>query len=644
MKPVAAVSTINFRFFSLLLMMVSSSVAQSTSLGGRVTYNNPGPGVNPFEGPIPLKNAKVIIRTDWPSWSTTQHTNSNGYFGTSIGFLPRQATVTVFFSNDQIEVRGYSTARSFSKSVVYLGKFGECPGGSEGGYIPCDFGLPQDLYSVNIDPAFKAGEDNNDFSLVFEYGNIAANLAIANGVNPPKAFIKYPAETTIIRSSIDGSHPSIPITSSFFWPFENKDFVDYLYPWLPIGTLIDLAFDSKLSENTIYFSKNSPLTTIFHEYGHFIMKSLRGGNWPVDLSEYITLAEPFLHSITDFNQTTRLAYIEGWANFYGASRDFSGTYQGITGYMESPGYIFNATNGFKSELAVGHALFDIYDPSTTSDNDGFQKSFYSLMDNLRYGDNNFENYILRYYSMLSQSEKAALRLMLQIDKMNPPYLVTSIYGPSCVTQYSTATWTSSVSGGTSSNYSYEWKKENVVVGTSSSITLNVTGGFRLTLTVKNGSSTESKYIDVATSCGGGGGGCPFLFTLRDGGWNVDNNVLHRVEVAADQENDITDRYPIRFVPSLSEGTYVLQIKETASDFSFFDQIKLGLIRRNKFSELAISENGIPLLYNLGNVQRPLSIKINGSEQLGKLRINGQAGDHMKISFGKNTLGNVLNSL
>jgi hypothetical protein len=100
-----------------------------------------------------------------------------------------------------------------------------------------------------------------------------------------------------------------------------------------------------------------------------------------------------------------------------------------------------------------------------------------------------------------------------------PPLSAVIYGPtSCITQFSTVTWTSGVSGGDGS-YTYQWKKDNTVVGTGSSVTLQVTGGFRLHLTVTStyGTQTYSTYKDISTSGCGGGGGCPFVIVHTESG-------------------------------------------------------------------------------------------------------------------------------
>ncbi len=223
----------------------------------------------------------------------------------------------------------------------------------------------------------------------------------------------------------------------------------------------------------------------------------------------------------------------------------------------------------------------------------------------------------------------------------PPLSDVIIYGStSCITQFSTVTWYADPSGGDGA-YTYQWKKGNSVVGTGPSVSLYVTGGFRLHLTVSSGDycvQSASTYKDISTSGCGGGGGCPFVFIESDTGLVQDNNILNKSEFEENVGVDITDRYRLNVKPSLKGGQYRLSIQELNDDHSYFDAFRLYAVDHPEGTDIGITENNdIVLLYpscvesasDARMHEQDLSGAIGFSEAFG---LTGQKSDTLRLKF------------
>ncbi len=221
-----------------------------------------------------------------------------------------------------------------------------------------------------------------------------------------------------------------------------------------------------------------------------------------------------------------------------------------------------------------------------------------------------------------------------------PPVSASISGPTtCIAQFSTVTWYANVSGGNGA-YTYQWKKDNTVVGTGPSVTLQVPGGFRLHLTVTStyGAQTYSTYKDISTSGCGGGGGCPFVFIESDTGVVQDNNILNRSEFEDNVGVDIVDRYRLNVKPSLNSGQYRLSIQELNDDHSYFDAFRLYAVDHPEGTDIGITENNdIVLLYpsyvesaSEGRMKdQDLTSAITFKEAFG---LRGQKSDTLRLKF------------
>jgi hypothetical protein len=234
-------------------------------------------------------------------------------------------------------------------------------------------------------------------------------------------------------------------------------------------------------------------------------------------------------------------------------------------------------------------------------------------------------------------------------------LTASIIGPtSCITQFSTVTWYADPSGGCD-NYTYQWKKDNTVVGTGPSVSLQVTGGFRLHLTVTStyGSQTYTTYKDISTSgCGGGGGGgCPFVFIHTELGLVQDNNILNKSEFDENVGTDIVDRYRLNTKPHLDNGQYKLSIQELNDDHSYFDAFRLYAVDHPEGTDIGIAEdNDIVLLYP-SYVESASDARMRGQDLTGAIAfkeafgLRGEKSDTLRLRFSHDSQRwNNLNTL
>ena len=355
--------------FILSFVFLNQSNAQLVSISGTASYYDVESSTQ-----RPIQNARIhtkswidIVNGTFSDFDT--YTDVNGDYLTNTYQHPTQVISYLYFKNDKIDLRGRSTSRSVYTSLVDLGTFGD--GCSE--ETPCSFEISV-FHDLNFD--FVVNENENNYATIFMLGNEAANFSLGHGYTPSTpCIIKYPAETSIL----DGW--SLPLTASFFWPEETMPAVDLAGDnWLT--DIIGFLGGGELTENTIYLQGSvvnlDKHSTVYHEYGHFLMKERRG-SWPLTLDDYRN-GVPFRHSQGNTNQDERLAYLEGWADFYGSavqswitdpSNPYTGAYQDYNYIMEKPEWEFsaftNVTNGqgYKNEIMVGSLLFDFYDPQIT---------------------------------------------------------------------------------------------------------------------------------------------------------------------------------------------------------------------------------------------------------------------------------------
>jgi hypothetical protein len=246
-------------------------------------------------------------------------------------------------------------------------------------------------------------------------------------------------------------------------------------------------------------------------------------------------------------------------------------------------------------------------------------------------------------------------IILDSDPMRVNYEASigcSISGPaSCITQFSTVTWYAGVSGG-SSPYSYVWKKDNSVVGTGSSVSLQVTGGFRLTLTVTSGSGIQSAttYKDISTS-GCGGGGCPFVFVHTESGLVQDNNILNKSEFENNIGVDLVDRYRLNVKPRLDNGQYKLSIQELNYDHSYFDAFRLYAVDHPEGTDIGITENNDIVLLYPSYVESASDARMKGHDLTGAIGfkvaygLRGEKSDTLRLKFSRDSQRwNNLNTL
>ncbi|HRQ30657.1 MAG TPA: hypothetical protein PLU49_11320, partial [Saprospiraceae bacterium] len=369
----------------------------------------------------PLVNAKIVIVTYEPTISPapTIYTDQNGEYFCSLNVYPDQVTVYIFFANSKIDLRGQTTTRSDSRTHLKM-------------VNPPPYFIPGDEYK-NMDFDFTGVKA--DYAKIFTLGNHAVDFAINNGYTPPQCVIKYPAEESIINNM------TVTVNTSFYWPFYNVNSLSTIGFLNPQVLLINfLGHDFNITEKTVYLTRAEAgvnhRSTVFHEYAHFLMQAIRG-DWPVSISEYLSGTVPFAHSWESESQHERLAFIEGWANFYASAVESwrhnpSSPY---AGRYVSDGYIFsnlfenpvwynpNVTNGYNHELYVAAAFFDFYDPAYGDDN--FQTPFINILNVIGEKQPNMAQFVYMFARKQFQSDQqrnAAIPIMNNLN-MNPvvPY-------------------------------------------------------------------------------------------------------------------------------------------------------------------------------------------------------------------------------
>ncbi len=409
---------------SLLLSYSSILYSQQNVVDGRVTYYD----IDESQM-LPLKNVHIRIETIEPQHTFHTYTNDNGEFSQELPWIPEEVTARLFFENDKIQIQDVSTVRTDRRHKFWSGLgYGGCIPPE----LPCEYELPNPY--TNMDIEMLPNSLNSKIAKVFVLVNKAADFCILNGYTPPQCIIKYPAEKSISTVfTID--------LESFYWPFGS---MSYGNNFLPIFNLFGTA---QLTEHAIYIEESDVFinnrTTIFHEYGHFVLHAKRDWDWPISLSEYAIGDATFNHSWQEASQQPRTAFIEGWADFFAAAVEswvtlpenpYTGLYHWgdydiyLTNpqdanifFWDGPNYIrllSNVTNGYEHELLIGAAFFDFYDPDADDD---LQTSFLNILNVIGDRDNDMKDYISRFAhkDFLNDPQRSAGIHIMEINKMDP---------------------------------------------------------------------------------------------------------------------------------------------------------------------------------------------------------------------------------
>ncbi len=105
-----------------------------------------------------------------------------------------------------------------------------------------------------------------------------------------------------------------------------------------------------------------------------------------------------------------------------------------------------------------------------------------------------------------------------------------------------------------------------------------------------GSSTSSFY-PYLSDCGGGGGGCPFVYTWNGSEFVEDNNILPQSEYVPNEDGFVIDHYQLFTTPVLTENTYRLRVGEFEQERSYLDKFSLIVIDHEPEASVSVSEDG-----------------------------------------------------
>lgn len=401
---------------SMLILLSFDLCATDVVLNGRVRYYDSQTGTYK-----PVANAEIQIYTINPTVSPSPvvYTDNNGNFNKYLNVYPDQVDAHLFLRNEKIDLRGAITTRSIANIAVKI-NHPSCPDP----LIPCHpWTTPPDFENMDMD---LSGDEAN-YALIFDHANKAANFSIAQGFTPSQCIVKYPLQSSIINQVW------ISAKGSFFWPSSTVTFPppDENFIETILSGIISLAawfgYTGEFTANTIYINdlvKYNP-STVYHEYGHFIMKQKRG-DWPVSQIEYATGVVPFDHNSGDAQQNSRQTYIEGWANYYEMA---------VSGWVANPSNPYSISklpvngennkpvigpDGYKHEYTVANAFWDFYDPAN---DENFQTSYVNISNVMGEKQNLMSEFIstLTHKSYITdQQRNAGIALMnLSSTKMNP---------------------------------------------------------------------------------------------------------------------------------------------------------------------------------------------------------------------------------
>ncbi|MEM3789018.1 MAG: hypothetical protein QXN95_04030 [Candidatus Bathyarchaeia archaeon] len=165
------------------------------------------------------------------------------------------------------------------------------------------------------------------------------------------------------------------------------------------------------------------------------------------------------------------------------------------------------------------------------------------------------------------------------------------------------------------------------------------------LTVEQG---HTNFLESGSRDGGGGGGCPYVYTWDGQQYVMDNNLLPASEMS--DGADVEDRYMLEqpLVPTYQSRTcslYSLQICEFEHEHDFIDQVKLIALDHASDVKIAVTPKGEILTYR--QPLAPLScIDNNGTSRLNEVvsmdgnvsdpatYFEGYPNDYLILNFGK----------
>lgn len=270
--------------------------------------------------------------------------------------------------------------------------------------------------------------DWGNYAKIFDHANKAANFSITNGFTPAQCIVKYPLQSSIVDQIW------ISASGSFFWPFETMStnsaaFQAIANAYVPIIPLVATLFGyaGEMTQNAIYINdlEKYDVATVYHEYGHFLMKQKRG-DWPVSKTEYINGDVPIAHDPTDSQQNECQSYIEGWSDFYSlAVEDWvANPASPYTSRRWSVGDV--GSDGYKHELTVGNAFYDFYYPPK-----GFSASFANILNVIGEKQDFMKDFVstLAHKTYFTDPQRNAGISIMNQNKMNPliPYGNATMY-------------------------------------------------------------------------------------------------------------------------------------------------------------------------------------------------------------------------
>lgn len=183
------------------------------------------------------------------------------------------------------------------------------------------------------------------------------------------------------------------------------------------------------------------------------------------------------------------------------------------------------------------------------------------------------------------------------------------------------------SGGYTHTYVFaDWLLNGTLYTVNGIIYMNNT----LILTMNANYILTAQFIEQVTGPpGGGGGGCPYVYTWSGTSFVKDNNLL------PDSENgngtDTKDHYLLQqpLVPLFNtnqKSVYSLQIREFESEQDYIDQVKLTAVDHSQGSNIAVTPEGCIVTYT--NPAIPLlCVDSNGNSRLTEIsRMGGNVSD------------------
>ncbi len=355
------------------------------------------------------------------------YTDENGVYSIAYSLeqtgFPMQITTRLYFSNGYSRVVKEDVAYQTSTSDMF-GSVPEVPG-----YMLPPYSYGHEMSTV-ITGAGVSGWNNA--AKVFEMSKKPIDFALSNEIPVGRVTIDYPAN---INSAL--------VVNSFFWPYDDVtlDNVYTIFSGISGAWIINLitgieSDDFNLTSNTIYLVQpegtqyaHEIAPTLFHEYGHYVHKSLNNDVWVLSVTDYMSPDQFPTHNHAELNQTPEQAFIEGFANFYGgvvesieSGNQYSGSHYNYPTYYENrttSTFPSDLVSGYTSELAVAMMLFDLYDPIDSGDADLIQISLAELFTRINILISSAEDLMNQFETFRDYPKLAPLFYSMNVNKMAP---------------------------------------------------------------------------------------------------------------------------------------------------------------------------------------------------------------------------------